>query len=78
MTLRIERTFISRRVAEKLRRRGIERHHVNEAVMDALHVHKEKHGAYGLLGRDESGRKLLVIFHLRGPVAYIATARQVT
>jgi len=77
MRPRIQRTFISRRIREKLLRRGIEASHVNQAIRNRELLRRAKHGAYGLIGRDETGRRLLVIFHLRGETAHIATARRV-
>jgi hypothetical protein len=78
MRPKIVRSSISRRVREKLHRRGIERHHVNQAIRAREFLRRARHGAYLVGGRDETGRKLLVVFHLRGEVAHIATARQVT
>lgn len=78
MKLPIRRTVISRRVREKLQRRGIEPYHVNEAISEANSVRRAKYGAYAITGQDESGRRLLVVFYLRRGVAYVATSRQVT
>jgi len=69
---------MSRRIREKLRRRGIERYHVNQVIRTRESLRRTKYGAYAVVGRDEMGRRLLVIFHLRGTTAHIATARQVT
>lgn|GEM_PF-3840168 len=78
MKPRIERTFISRRIREKLRRRGIEPYHVNQGIRNREMFRRARYGAHLVVGRDETGRLLLVVFHLRGTTAHIATARQVT
>ena len=77
MKPRIERTFLSRRIREKLQRRGIEPSHVNQAIRGREVFRRARYGAYVVIGRDESGRRLLVVFHLRGAIAHVATARQV-
>lgn len=76
MRPRIERTALSRRVRDKLRRRDIEPAHVNQAIRQRESLRRAKYGAYAVVGRDESGRRLLVVFHLHGAVAHVATARQ--
>ena len=78
MKPRIERTFLSRRIREKLRSRGIEPYHINQAIRNREVFRRARYGAYAAIGRDESGRRLLVVFHLRGATAHVATARQVT
>jgi uncharacterized DUF497 family protein len=77
MRPQIERTFISRRVREKLRKRGIEAYHVNQAIRTRETLRRARYGAYLAVGRDETDRRLLVVFHLRGNIAHIATARRV-
>ena len=78
MRPRIERTALTRRIREKLRRRGIEPYHVNQAIRHREVFRRAKYGAYLVVGRDETGRRLLVVFHIRGRTAHIATARQMT
>lgn len=68
---------MSRRIREKLARRKIEPRHLDQAFRNlVVQPRRAKYGAYLIQGRDVGGRILLVVFHLRGAVAYIATARE--
>ena len=60
------------KVAEKHR---LSRTEVEEAFHGPNRVRRVRRRTYGLYGRSEAGRYIMVLFGFRGGLAYIASAR---